>query len=112
MWGTARDHCSDETLVALVDDELELPARRNAERHIDACDRCAGFLWRQHHAQTALAGAFDMPAFDPLPAPIVHRRARFAVSAAGLMLGSAGVLALAGLLVHRHAHRLTTDGIR
>lgn len=36
----ARDHCSDDLLIAFLDGELPLEERRRVERHLELCWRC------------------------------------------------------------------------
>jgi anti-sigma factor RsiW len=95
----------DETLVALMDDELEQPARDRAERHLGHCGRCVRRLARQERAEAALRAALGAPELELVPAPASPRRVGTFIAGAGVLLGSAGALTLAGLAVRHYHHR-------
>jgi len=103
-------HLLDETVVALLDGELALPERVDAERHLQGCARCTDLRERQERAMRALAAALTLETLRPQlgaePSPHWQLRPAVGAAGAGVLAGAAGVLVIAGVLALR-GHRRT-----
>lgn len=98
-------HPDEETLIALLDHELDGAERAAVDSHITTCSHCEEVLTRQERANRALAGvlAADLPAVGHADSIPVRWRVRPGVGAAGagVLAGAAGALIVVGLLTRR-----------
>ena len=105
MWWRSR-HCTDGTLVALLDDELDLLEQTTARRHVAGCDACSMRLQRLQAANAALIELLAQDAFPVQPAPSIRRPLSSGVAGAGLLVASVGAIVAAGIVVHRRRHHI------
>src|SRR4051794_36480348 len=102
-------HLMDETVVALLDGELTLPERVDAERHLHGCPRCTDQMERHGRALRALAAALALDALQAEvttnPAPHWHLRPGVGAAGAGVLAGAVGALMVAGMLARRGSRR-------
>ena len=107
---TTRQHCSEDTLVALLDGELPEPARDEAEQHLAICLRCSDLLARVDQSLRALAAEVATDPAVAQEAPRYTVRPAVRAAGAGMLAGSVGALVVAGLLVRRHQRRTMPRG--
>jgi anti-sigma factor RsiW len=106
MWWWRSRHCTDGTLVALLDDELDLLGQTTARRHVAGCDACSSRLQRQQAANAALTELLAPHASPALPVPSNRRFLSSGVAGAGLLVASVGAIVAAGIVVRRRRHHI------
>lgn len=104
-WWRSR-HCTDGTLVALLDDELDLLEQTAARRHIGDCEACSVRLQRQQAANTVLIELLAPEMFSVQPALLNRRYLSGGVAGAGLLVASVGAIVAAGIVVHHRRHHI------
>jgi anti-sigma factor RsiW len=107
MWLRFGRHWRDETLVALLDGELDGATSAAASQHLTGCVRCTGRLDRQRTANAALAALVTEPESEAEAVSQVRPRRGVALAGAGVVLGSAGAILVAGVLLYQRSHRAT-----
>ena len=104
-----RGHVAEESIIALLDGELENGERAGVERHLSECAGCGDLSRRHQEARRALRALLtaDAPRAALSEAattePSAQYRLKPAAGAAGVgvLAGVAGALMVAGLLARR-----------
>lgn len=97
-----RRHWPEETIVALIDGELDAAEREAVEHHMDRCQRCSDLLAHQARAQQALVASFvPAPALTNVTAAPSDGHIPLWLPAAGAVAGACSGLLVMGVLLYR-----------
>ncbi|MGD9891954.1 MAG: zf-HC2 domain-containing protein [Dehalococcoidia bacterium] len=115
MWRWRARHCTDGTLVALLDDELDPREQSEARRHLADCGRCSTRLQQQGEANIVLigllAGDHSIAQADARPGSEHRRHLSGGVAGAGILVASVGAIVAAGIVMHgRRRHTVAVLG--